>query len=175
MGQTSSVTTSNQQQHDLESGLCCELGQEMGWAMERHTENEWARETHTLLYECKRWLSRCSCDGQIRDSGVEAAPKSRSIIHRDRSSHCRKLWKQNILNGLSHPIHKRQLTVTHTHTHFTIMITLTQYHCRQERAVLKTRHDVAISTYDLFLIALEVLNKLHTQCYRNTWLAKTDC
>ncbi len=45
------------------------------------------------------------------------------------------------------------------------MITLTQYHYRQERAELKTRHDAAISSYDLFLIALQVLNKLHTQCY----------
>lgn len=78
--------------------------------------SEWAKHTermHTYVW----MLSRCSCDGQIRDSGVEAASKSRSIIHRDRSSHCRKLWKQNIHNGLSHPIHKRQLTVTQTHTH----------------------------------------------------------
>lgn len=91
------------------------------WTWTKRWDEQWKdtqRKTHTLLCECKRWLSsRCSCDGPIRDSGVEAAPKSRSIIHRDRSSHCRKLWKQNILNGLSHPIHKRQLTVTHTPTH----------------------------------------------------------
>lgn len=132
MGQTSYVTTSNQQQqqqqNDLESGLCCELWQRDGMSngktnRDRKTHREWVseRNTHTqhaLLCEYKKWLSsRCSCDGQIRDSGIEAAPKSRSIIHRDRSSHCRKLWKQNILNGLSHPIHKRQLTVTHTPSH----------------------------------------------------------
>ncbi len=173
MGQASYVTTSNRQQHALESGLCCELGQRDEMSNGKtNRERMSERNTHTLVCECKRWLSsRCSCDGQIRDSGVEAAAKSRSIIHRDRSSHCRKLWKQNILNGLSHPIHKRQLSVTHTHP-LTIMITLMQYHCRQERAELKIRHEAAGSTYDLFFRALQVLNKLHTQCY--TWLVKTD-
>lgn len=162
----------------LELGLCCELGQrdEMSNVKknrDRKTHTDTSERENALMCECKRWLlSRCSCDGQIRDSGEEAAPKSRSIIHRDRSSHCRKLWKQNILNGLSHPIHKRQLTVTHTPTHNNDHTDAISFQKGKSRIKNHAWYSDIYLQYDLFSVALQVLYKLITQCYGNTWLVK---
>jgi len=164
----STTTTTKVIWSELEMGLCCDLGQRDEMSNGK-TNRERVSERNTQRGCTYVWmLSRCSCDGQIRDSGVEAAPKSRSIIHRDRSSHCRKLWKQNMLNGLSHPIHKRQLTVTHAHTptHNNDHTDAISFQKAKSR-IKKTWHDAAISTYSMIysilLSATSVIQAYYTR------------